>query len=57
MVKSLKQLAAEMDCPVLVLGQLGRMLRGDKRPVLEDIDYYDVMKSFLDYILMMNREE
>lgn len=56
-VKSLKQLAVEMDCPVLVLGQLGRILRDDKRPVLEDIDSYDVMKSFLDYIVLMNREE
>ena len=54
MVKSLKQLVVEMDCPVLVLGQLGRILRGDKRLVLEDIDSYDVMKSFLDYIVLMN---
>ena len=56
-VKSLKQLAVEMECPVVVLGQLRRIIRDDKRPILEDIDAYDEMKAFLDYIVLMNRED
>lgn len=58
LMKSLKLLAIEMDCPVIVLSQLSRAPenRQDHRPHLNDLKESRVIRRYADMIMLLYRD-
>jgi replicative DNA helicase len=58
-VRRLKALALELDVPVLVTAQLGRLdrARQDQRPRLEDFAALGAVREYADVVLGVYREE
>lgn len=58
LLMSLKQLAVELDCPVLVLSQLNRSVenRRDHMPRISDIPNAKIVDTYADEILFLYRE-
>ncbi len=58
LMKSLKLLAIEMDCPVIVLSQLSRAPenRQDHRPYLEDLKESRIIRRYADIIMLLYRD-
>lgn len=58
-VKELKQLAVDIQCPVIVLVQLPNTLdrRSDKRPGFKDLKDITGIKQYVDTVLFLHRDE
>ncbi len=58
-VRELKQLAVELDCPILVLSQLNRGVekRPDHRPLISDFRDYNELEEIADEIWLLYRDD
>ncbi|MDR1953137.1 MAG: replicative DNA helicase [Clostridiales Family XIII bacterium] len=57
--RTLKQLAGEMDCPLLVLSQLSRAVesRGEHKPVLSDLRESGAIEQDADIVMFIYKEK
>lgn len=58
-VKDLKELARELDRPIVVLSQMSRLpeYREDHRPILSDFDTSDLTNQYADVIMFLYRDD
>ena len=58
-IRELKQLAIELDCPILVLSQLSRSVekRQDHYPRISDLKEYNELEEIADEIWLLYRDE
>jgi replicative DNA helicase len=59
LTRGLKQLAREIDIPVILLAQLNRQVEGraDRRPVLSDLKDSGAIEADADVVILLHRED